>query len=475
MNEPSDMFRSEKVHGGADVLAVGFATSVAMWAVGYVLRMPAVVVPPALLAVGLGATLLAGGFYAGYATRRGALGGLYAGLITATLNLLVISGALRNAEGDGPSALTWIPGTLIVTAVVMTLMAGIGSIVRRRHPKITSQTPNWTGRFALVALVATGLLLIAGGLVTGHEAGLAVPDWPSSYGYNMILYPFARMTGNIYYEHAHRLYGVLVGLTTIVLAIHLWMVDPRKWIKLLMLGAIAAVIAQGLMGAARVLTAHSDGGVEVATAAHENTLSVALRIGHGIFGQLFFALMTAMAVFCSGTWLRATAKSPHASAASDQSLTLALMIGFVIQLVLGAIVRHTETGIFWHISMAAILFLGTLVIGMRLWGLYGDDHASLKRTGAALVGFVSLQLGLGIGALVVTTLSQQAGQPLAADAILTTAHQATGAMLLALTTGAMLLTRRLLQPRIIPAASQRPSTAKPDALSLQGRATKTST
>jgi cytochrome c oxidase assembly protein subunit 15 len=185
--------------------------------------------------------------------------------------------------------------------------------------------------------------------------------------------------------------------------------------------------------------------------------------------------MTAMAVFCSGTWLRATAKSPHASAASDQSLTLALMIGFVIQLVLGAIVRHTETGIFWHISMAAILFLGTLVIGMRLWGLYGDDHASLKRTGAALVGFVSLQLGLGIGALVVTTLSQQAGQPLAADAILTTAHQATGAMLLALTTGAMLLTRRLLQPRIIPAASQRPSTAKPDALSLQGRATKTST
>ncbi|QNN23615.1 hypothetical protein HED60_15480 [Planctomycetales bacterium ZRK34] len=475
MNQPHEWTRSEKVHAGADVLAVGFATSVAMWAVGYVLRMPAVVVPPWLLAGGLGAALLAGGFYAGYATRRGAMGGLYAGLVAATLNLLIVSGALRNADGQGPSTLTWIPGTLIVTAIIMTIMAAIGSIVRRRHPKITSQTPNWTGRFALVAVVATGLLLIAGGLVTGHEAGLAVPDWPNSYGYNMILYPFARMTGNIYYEHAHRLYGVLVGLTTIVLAIHLWMVDDRKWVKMLMIGAIAAVVAQGLMGAARVLAAHSDGGVEVATAANENTLSIALRIAHGIFGQLFLALMTAIAVFCSTTWRQNTEKTPHAAAASDHTLTTLLLAGFAIQLMLGAIVRHTGAGVFWHISMASILFLGTLVIGMRLWGLYGDDHAVLKRIGGALVGFISLQLGLGIAALVVITLSNQAGKPSAADAILTTAHQATGATLLALGTVAMLLTRRLLQPKTAPARSPQARSKSSESLSLQGRSTESQT
>lgn len=475
MNEPTDTFVSEKVHGGADVLAIGFATSVAMWAVGYVLRMPAVVVPPWVLAGGLGLTLLGGGFYAGYATRRGILGGLYAGLITATLNLLVVSGALRNAEGQGPSALTWIPGTLIVTAIIMTIMAGIGATIRRRHPKITSQKPNWTGRFALVALAATGLLLIAGGLVTGHEAGLAVPDWPSSYGYNMILYPVARMTGNIYYEHAHRLYGVLVGLTTIVLAIHLWRVDSRKWVKLAMLGAIAAVVAQGLMGAARVLVAHSDGGVEIATTANETSLSVTLRIAHGIFGQLFFAGMTAIAVFCSATWRRTTAKTPYKTAAADQQLTTLLLAGFVIQLLLGAIVRHTGAGVFWHISMAAILFLGTLIIGMRLWGLYGEHHTALQRTGIALAGFVSLQLGLGIAALVVTTLSKQAGKPLGADAVLTTAHQATGATLLALATAAMLLARRLLQPKAVAASIPRQHPEKSDALALQGRATKTST
>ena len=76
----------------------------------------------------------------------------------------------------------------------------------------------FTAVHANVTVAATFLLVVAGGLVTSNEAGLAVVDWPNSFGYNMFLYPLAKMTGGIYYEHAHRLYGSLVGLTTIVLA-----------------------------------------------------------------------------------------------------------------------------------------------------------------------------------------------------------------------------------------------------------------
>jgi len=442
-----------KAPAAGDLLAIGFATATAMWAVGYFLRMPALVIPPGVLAAGLGVALLAGGFFAGYLTDRGWVGGLLAGLITGAVNLLIVGGVLSRDEAGGPSALTWIPGTLIFTAAVMAIMAAVGSAVRKSPPRGPA---NWTGRFARVAMAATFLLLIAGGLVTGHEAGLAVPDWPNSYGYNMILYPFARMTGNIYYEHAHRLYGVLVGLTTIVLAVHLWLVDRRGWLKGLAGLAIVAVIAQGIMGAARVLLAHSDGGVEVATAAHENTTSTVLRIAHGVFGQIFFALMVAIAVFCSTIWQRTTTQdqTPHPHAPAEKLLTLLLTGGLILQLIIGACVRHWGQGVFWHISLASILFLGSIVIGMRLWGLHGDQQPMLKRIGIALVVTVTLQIGLGIAALVVTAMSTRAGRPLPADVILTTMHQAVGAILLALATTAMLLTRRLLTTGAAPDAAK---------------------
>jgi len=70
---------------------------------------------------------------------------------------------------------------------------------------------------ALATLAATAMVVKAGGLVTGFDAGFSVPDWPSTYRMNMFLYPLRRMTGGIYYEHTHRLFGTLVGLSAIVM------------------------------------------------------------------------------------------------------------------------------------------------------------------------------------------------------------------------------------------------------------------
>ena len=88
--------------------------------------------------------------------------------------------------------------------------------------------------------------------MTSAEAGLAVADWPTSFGYNMFLYPFSRMTGGIYYEHAHRLLGALVGLTTLVLALFLQRVETRRWVRRLGWAALLMVVVQGVLGGLRV-------------------------------------------------------------------------------------------------------------------------------------------------------------------------------------------------------------------------------
>lgn len=430
---------------GGDVLTIGFGTTVAMWAIGYVTKMPLFVVSPMLIAGLLLAALLVGGFVAGRSTRRGWSGGLLAGFITAALNLLIVGAVIsgKNAAADAPSPLTWAPGTLFITAIIMSLAAAVGSRFRAPSP---AEPRNWTGRFALVAMIAVGLLLIAGGLVTGHEAGLAVPDWPRTYHTNMFLYPLARMTGNIYYEHAHRLYGALVGLTTIVLAMHLCHVDRRRWVKALALLAIVAVVAQGVMGAARVLMAHSNGGVEVATAANETDASIALRIIHGVFAQIFFALMVTLAVVTSRAWRTATKRTLHHAAGVDRWLSVSLFAAMIVQLILGAVVRHTGKAVFEHISMASAVFLLAVITGMRAWGVHGEADRTLKRLGIAMALIVCVQVGLGIAALVVINMSKQAGHPVAADPIVTTLHQANGAALLAVTTAMMLFSHRFLAP-----------------------------
>src|SRR5215470_13994280 len=103
----------------------------------------------------------------------------------------------------------------------------------------------WPHRLAVITACATFALLFIGGLVTSKGAGLAVPDWPTTFGHNMFLYPWSKMVGNIFYEHSHRLVASFVGLLTIVLTVTIWLCESRMWLRWLALGALGLVIVQG--------------------------------------------------------------------------------------------------------------------------------------------------------------------------------------------------------------------------------------
>src|ERR1700687_2248265 len=108
-------------------------------------------------------------------------------------------------------------------------------------------------RFSKVVVASTVLLILAGSLVPSHDAGLSVPDWPTSYGWNMFTFPPSMWVANIFYEHAHRLLASAVAVLTIILAVWLWLADSRRWLRWFGVAALGAVIAQGLLGGLTVL------------------------------------------------------------------------------------------------------------------------------------------------------------------------------------------------------------------------------
>src|SRR3954464_13629346 len=108
-------------------------------------------------------------------------------------------------------------------------------------------------RYAKVVCASTVILIVAGGLVTSTGSGLSVPDWPTSYGWNMFTFPMRHMVGGIFYEHGHRLIASTVGFLTIIRAAWTWRVEPRRWVRMLGLSALGAVILQGVLGGITVL------------------------------------------------------------------------------------------------------------------------------------------------------------------------------------------------------------------------------
>src|SRR3954471_18673653 len=141
-------------------------------------------------------------------------------------------------------------------------------------------------RIALITACATFPLIFMGGLVTSHGAGMSVPDWPNSYGYNMFLFPPKFWVGGILYEHTHRLMGTVVGLLSIILAIAAWKIETRKWVRNLALAVLAAVILQGILGGLRVIL-----------------IQLHLAIIHACFAQAFFCLTALVAAVTSRWWI----------------------------------------------------------------------------------------------------------------------------------------------------------------------------
>jgi cytochrome c oxidase assembly protein subunit 15 len=416
------------------VVPLAFATTVSMWAVAYVCRLP-VVMAPSWLVLGLMLGMVAlWGWFAGARAGGGWLGGVLVGGVAAVLNLLILGSLLAPAGGGSalPSAVWWVPGSILIVALVS---GGFAGVSRRAGSEATPS--DWTALFSKVAVAATFLLVVAGGLVTSNEAGLAVVDWPNSFGSNMFLFPLARMTGGIYYEHAHRLFGALVGLTTIALAVRLWRYDDRAWLKRLGLAAVVLVVLQGILGGLRVT-----GGFTLSTSEADMAPSIALAVMHGVLGQLFLGLIVAVAVVTSRRWLRAPEAEARPNVNGDRTLQFWLVATLVVQLVLGAVQRHLAQGLIIHITLAAVVVMLAVVVGARAWGLYHGTWP-VQRLGQALIGLVSIQVTLGIAALAVTQGKAVVGSPTTVEITIATAHQATGAALLALAVTLHLWTRRL--------------------------------
>jgi cytochrome c oxidase assembly protein subunit 15 len=201
--------------------------------------------------------------------------------------------------------------------------------------------------------------------------------------------------------------------------------DRRGWVKLVAWGIFVAVCVQGFLGGTRV-----------------TEKSTALAIIHGMFAQIVFAAMASLAAVTCRAFTY-TAPSTKGAASTDRMFSTVLVGALVVQLMLGALVRHTNSLVMMHITMAAFVTLVALAAGVRAWGLHGNVR-QVKRAGLAVVGLVCLQLCLGVVALVMRP--GPGDEPTVAGAFLTTAHQANGAALLALSSVLWVWTWRLLVP-----------------------------
>ena len=413
------------------LVAFGFGTTVAMWALGYLGRLPAVQLPsPLLLALLLGC-LFVGGVLLAREFPGGWRAGAQVGLICGTVNLLVLGSFLGGQRPDRivPSALWWIPGSIALSAACVSAGAALGTRWARR----TTPDRDWNGALVRVAVAATLLLLGVGGVVTSAGAGLAVTDWPRSFGYNMFLYPFSRMTGDIYYEHAHRLFGALVGLTTLVMAISLQRLERRAWVRRLGWLALGMVIVQGVLGGLRVT-----GRLTLSASAESMAPNLALALVHGVFAQLFFATLVALAVFTSRGWRQAGEPLFRPSARVDRALALALVLLLLGQLLLGAAQRHFQQLLVFHVVLG-VAFVAPLAVnlGIRSWSL-NRGRKVLQRVGLALLAAICFQLLLGFGAFAVLDSP--------GNLAVRTAHQWFGAVVLALAVMLSCWSFRLLAP-----------------------------
>lgn len=184
----------------------------------------------------------------------------------------------------------------------------------------------WLHRFAVFTAAATLFLIWVGGLVTSHGVGMSVPDWPTTYGYNMFFFPFSKWVGGIFYEHSHRLTASGVGLLTIILAVWVWLKDRRPWLRHLGLVAVALVCLQGVLGGLRV-----------------TQLKDEIGIFHATLAQLFFALICAIALFTSRSWREANLSVYDTKPVRYFYLLATGMI--LLQLIIGASMRHQHAGL----------------------------------------------------------------------------------------------------------------------------------
>jgi len=259
----------------------------------------------------------------------------------------------------------------------------------------------------------TFLLIIAGALVTSNDAGLSVPDWPTSFG---SLYKIPHMVGGVRFEHTHRMIAQGAGLLTIILAVWTWRADKREWMKYLGVGALGTVIAQGILGGLTVLF----------------YLPPPISSAHAALAQTFFCLTVAVAIFTGPRWVEEVPQV-ESDVRRPTLITLSLLSIFVlyVQLILGAMFRHHGMSWWPHVVNAPVVAFVLSWTAIRALSLYSKIEA-VRRPAILLLGLLITQLCLGFLAFLTRVAwGHDAIQPELPMVVSTVAHVAVGALTLA--------------------------------------------
>jgi cytochrome c oxidase assembly protein subunit 15 len=284
---------------------------------------------------------------------------------------------------------------------------------------------------------ATLLLIFVGGLVTSTGSGLAVPDWPLSFGQ-----VFPPMVGGVLFEHGHRMAAAFVGMLTVTLVVLLSHWEPRAWVRWLSRGALFTVIVQGLLGGLTVLL----------------RLPTAVSVAHACLAQVFLCLTVSIAVCTAPQWQTRRGGWVDHTTPSLHVLTRVTIVVVFLQLILGALMRHTGAGLaipdfplafgrvvppftsqgvvihFLHRVGAVVVAVAIAWPVLRVFKAFGVEP-SLRRPALALAGLLLVQLSLGA----LTIWTQRAVTPM-------TAHVAVGAAVLATSVLLALRTYQLVTP-----------------------------
>ena len=284
---------------------------------------------------------------------------------------------------------------------------------------MASRHNRWLHGYATFVAGVTFLLIVAGALVTSNDAGLSVPDWPTSFG----SFRMPRMVGGVKYEHGHRMIAGAVGILTLLLALWIWRSEPRRWVRRLGGTAVLAIVAQALLGGITVLF----------------YLPVTISVSHACLAQLFFCVAVSLALFTGRDWRWDDTEFEDTSNPSLRRLSVATTVLVFIQLLLGAAFRHHGFGIVPHVLVAGLVTIGVLWLLARVLAEF-SSQPRLKRAAFLLSGLLVLQVFLGIGSYLMLLSARNAPQPLLPVVAATTTHVAVGALVLA---SSLLLTLKI--------------------------------
>jgi cytochrome c oxidase assembly protein subunit 15 len=274
-------------------------------------------------------------------------------------------------------------------------------------------------RFALLVACATFFLIIAGALVTSHDAGLATSDWPRSNGQW-----FPKMVGNLFWEHGHRAVAGTVLVLTLVFTVYLFLKEKRRWVQRLGLLALLSVLAQALLGGLTV----------------KLMLHYGISEAHATLAQLFFCTTVSLAVFTSPSWMEGRPTVQEQGSVPVRYLCVAAVVTIFLQLIIGATLRHSAT---WDKPLPTDLLLthigGAIAVTLLLGGAAvvilrrHSGETFLTRPAKVALSLLAVQLLLGIAAYMTRLASPSDPQPLNPMVGITVAHVACGALVFATT------------------------------------------